>query len=94
MKIDVNSPVLSQLTTDRSTKQVSNQKLAGTQSSTEDRTTFHSDSASIQALTNQAMQFPPVRQDKVNVLSQSVRSGEYKPDASETAGAILDSQRE
>jgi flagellar biosynthesis anti-sigma factor FlgM len=94
MKIDVNSPVLSQLTTDRSPKQVANTSLAGTQSTTEDRTTFHSDSLSVQALTSQAMQSPAVRQDKVDALSQSVKSGEYKPNASEIAGAIIDSQRE
>jgi flagellar biosynthesis anti-sigma factor FlgM len=94
MKIDVNSPVLSQLTTDRSTKQVSNSSLAGTRDSTEDRTTFHSDSASVQALTSQAMQSPAVRQNKVDALSQSVKSGEYKADPTETAGAILDSEVE
>jgi len=94
MKIDVSGPGPSQLTTDRSPKQVSNSSLAGTQSTTGDRTTFHSDSASVQALTSQAMQSPAVRQDKVDALTQSVKSGEYKPDATETAGAILDSQHE
>lgn len=94
MKIEVNSPVLSQVAVDRSTKQVSNGSLASTQSTTEDRTTFHSDSASVQALTSQAMKTPEVRQDKVDALSQSVKSGEYKADPTETAGAILDSEVE
>jgi flagellar biosynthesis anti-sigma factor FlgM len=94
MKIDVNSPVLNQLTTDRGAKQVSNGSLSGAQGSTEDRTTFHSDSASVQALTSQAMQSPDVRQGKVDAISQSVKSGEYKADPTETAGAILDSEVE
>jgi flagellar biosynthesis anti-sigma factor FlgM len=92
MKIDVNSPVLSQLTTERSAKQVSNNSVSIGQSSTEDRTTFHSDSASVNALTSQALQSPEVRQGKVAALSQAVRSGEYKPVASETADAIVSSE--
>jgi flagellar biosynthesis anti-sigma factor FlgM len=94
MKIDVNSLGLSQLAADRSPKQVSNGSLAGVQSATEDRTTLHSDSASVQALTSQAMKTPEVRQDKVDALSQSVKSGEYMADPSETAGAILGSEVE
>ena len=92
MKIDVNSPVLSQLITDRGAKQVSTSKLAVSESATEDRTTFHSDSASVQALTNQAMQTPEIRQVKVDALSQSVSSGEYRGNAAETAGGILASE--
>jgi flagellar biosynthesis anti-sigma factor FlgM len=94
MKIDVNSPGLSLVTADRSTKQVSNDSLTGAQSTTEDRTSFHSDSASVQALTSQAMKTSEVRQDKVDALSQSVKSGGYKADPTETAGAILDSEVE
>ena len=94
MKIDVNSPVLSQLTADRGAKQVSNGSFSGTQSSTDDRTTFHSDSASVQALTSQAMQSPEIRQGRVDAISQSVKSGEYKADPTATAGAILESEFE
>ena len=89
MKIDVNSPIVSQLITGSGTKQVSNDSLEATHSATEDRTTFHSDSASVQALTSQAMQTPGIRQATVDALTQSVKSGEYKADASETAGAIV-----
>src|SRR5580698_99832 len=87
MKIDVNSPVVAQLTPDRSTTQVSNGSPAVASSSTEDRTTLHSDSASVEALTSQAMQSPDVRQDKVASLTQAVKSGDYKPDATQTASA-------
>jgi flagellar biosynthesis anti-sigma factor FlgM len=92
MKIEVNSPAASQLPPDRIGKQVSNPGLAGAQSATEDRTTFHSDSTSVQALTRQALNSPEVRQDKVDALSQSVKSGEYQVDATKIAGAILESE--
>ena len=91
MKIDVNSPVASHLPPDRGAKQVSNQKLAVTQSATGDRTTFHSDSTSVQALTSQALNSPAIRQAKVDALTQSVTSGEYQVDATKTAGAIIES---
>jgi len=91
MKIDVNSPVASQLPPDRGAKQVSNQELAATQIATGDRTTFHSDSTSVQALTSQALNSPEIRQAKVDALTQSVKSGEYQVDANKTAGAIIES---
>ena len=82
MKIEVNSPSINLVTADTSSKKVSNGSLAGTQGATVDRTTFSTDTQSVQALTSQAMSSPEVRQDKVEALSQSVSSGEYKPDAS------------
>jgi len=91
MKIDVNSPATSQLPPDRGAKPVSNSVLAGAQSATEDRTTFHSDSTSVQALTKSALSSPEVRQDKVDALRQSVSSGEYKLDPSKIANAMVDS---
>jgi anti-sigma28 factor (negative regulator of flagellin synthesis) len=33
-----------------------------------------------------------IRQDKVNALSQAVKSGEYKVDSTETANALIDSE--
>jgi flagellar biosynthesis anti-sigma factor FlgM len=92
MKIDVNSPALNQISAERSTKQVTNGSISTAQSATEDRTTFHSDSASVQALTSQAMQSPEIRQSTVAALTQAVRSGTYKPDATATASAIVDSE--
>jgi len=92
MKIDVNGPVLNPLIPDRGARQVSNGTIAVNESVTEDRTTFHSDSASVQALTSQAMQTPETRQTKVDALSQSVSSGEYKANAGEIAEGILASE--
>lgn len=92
MKIEVNGLAASQLPPDRGAKQVSNNDLAGTQSATEDRTTFHSDSTSVQALTSQALRSPEIRQAKVDALSKSVKSGEYEMDTTKTAGAIIESE--
>jgi flagellar biosynthesis anti-sigma factor FlgM len=94
MKIETNSPAAIQLPADRSAKQVSNNGLAGTQGATEDRTTFHTESTSIQALTSQAMNSPEVRQGKVDALRQSVSSGAYQVDATKTAGAMIENNGE
>jgi flagellar biosynthesis anti-sigma factor FlgM len=92
MKIDVNSPAVSLQPVDSAAKKVSQGGLAATQSATVDRTTFHTDTQSVQALTSQAMSSPEIRQDKVDALSQSVQSGDYKPNASKTAGSIVSSE--
>lgn len=88
MKIDLNSPAVNMVSANSPAGKVSSSGTAGVKVSTEDRTTFHSDSLSVQSLTSQAMQTPEVRQNKVDALSQSVKSGEYKADASNTASAI------
>ena len=92
MKIEANSPPAIQLPVDRSAKQVLNNGLAGTQGLTEDRTTFHTDNTSVQALTSQAMNSPEIRQDKVDSLRQAVSSGTYRTDAAKTAEAMIDSE--
>jgi flagellar biosynthesis anti-sigma factor FlgM len=92
MKIEVNSPTASQLPTDRGPKAVTSSKVTEAQSAAEDRTTFRSDSASVQSLTSQALNSPEIRQGKVDALRQSVSSGEYTVDATKIAGAIVDSK--
>jgi flagellar biosynthesis anti-sigma factor FlgM len=94
MKIDLNTLAASQLSVDRGAKQVSNSSLTGAQATTQDRTTLHSDSLSVQALTSQAMNTPPIRQDTVAALRQSVTSGTYQPDASKTADAMIENNRQ
>jgi flagellar biosynthesis anti-sigma factor FlgM len=89
MKIEGTSLATSQLPADR-TKQASGAGATGTQGAAEDRTTFHSDSLSVQSLTSQALTSPEVRQGKVDTLSQSVSSGEYQVNATNIAGAIAD----
>jgi len=92
MKIELNSPAASQLSPNRAAKQDSNSGVASTEGATEDRTTLHSGSASLQALTTQALNSPEVRQDKVDTFSQSVKSGEYQIDPTKIAAAILESE--
>lgn len=89
MKIDVNAPVASQLPTQRSAKQVSSGSPAAIQSTTEDRATFNSDKTSVQSLTNQALQTPEIRQDKVDAIRESIKTGSYKLDPNKIASAII-----
>jgi flagellar biosynthesis anti-sigma factor FlgM len=42
-----------------------------------------------QVLTAQALQFPEIRQEKVNALRQVVESGSYHPGANQVADAIF-----
>jgi negative regulator of flagellin synthesis FlgM len=92
MKIEANSPAAIQLLVDQGAKRVLNNGLAGTQGATEDRTTFHTNSTSVQALTSQAMNFPGIRQGKVDSLRQAVSSGTYQVDATKTAEAMIESE--
>ena len=45
--------------------------------------------AQVQALTAQALQFPEVRQEKVNALRQSVLDGTYQPGSEQVAEAVF-----
>jgi flagellar biosynthesis anti-sigma factor FlgM len=92
MKIDVNILTVSMLPVDMSTQKVSSGSVPSTQNLAQDRTTFHSDTLSVQSLTSQAMTSPEVRQGKVDDLRQSVKSGDYHVDASKTADAIVNSK--
>jgi negative regulator of flagellin synthesis FlgM len=88
MKIEVNGPAASQVPDPRSAKQVSNSGPATSQSATVDRTTFYSDSASVQSLVSQALKSPEIRQDKVDSIRQSVSNGQYQVDPTKIAAAI------
>ncbi len=90
MKVDLNTLAASQLAVDQGAKQVSNGRLTGNQATTEDRISFHSGSLSVESLTSQALNSPQIREDKVSALHQSVTSGAYQPDASSTAGAMIE----
>lgn len=94
MKIDLNNSLTNLLPPDKGVKHVSSSDTAATQSATQDRTTFHSDSLSVQSLTSQAMNTPEVRQDKVDTFSQAVKSGTYKLDATAIASAISENKGE
>ena len=93
MKIEANGPTAIPLPAGPAAKQVSKGGVAAAQNASVDRTSFHTDSLSVQSLTSHAMSSPEVRQDKVDALRQSVSSGEYKPDATKTGSAIVDDNR-
>jgi flagellar biosynthesis anti-sigma factor FlgM len=92
MKIEFNGPATSQLTTENAGSRVSSSGPSSTQSSTEDRITFHSDGASVQSLISQALRSPEVRQSIVQSLRQSVNSGQYNVDTAKTSNAIVSGQ--
>jgi flagellar biosynthesis anti-sigma factor FlgM len=95
MKIEVTAPATSQVPDQRSARQVSNTKSspAGSQSATVDRTTFYSDSASIQSLVSRALTSPEVRQDKVDAVRQSISNGQYQADPKKIAAGIIASSQ-
>jgi flagellar biosynthesis anti-sigma factor FlgM len=88
MKIEGSSLVETQLPAGSVTARAVGGDLTGATGATEDWTSFHSDSASVQSLTSQALSYPEVRQGTVDALRQSVESGQYDVDATRIAGAI------
>lgn len=88
MKVDLSGAAAAQLLAERNVKPVTNASVESAPAATADRTTFHSDKA-VQSLATQALQSPEVRQPVVDTLRQSVSSGSYRADASQTATAII-----
>jgi flagellar biosynthesis anti-sigma factor FlgM len=94
MKIEGINPATAQLPVDNVAARVSNSEAATTPAAAQDWTSFHSDSTSVQSLTNQALSSPEVRQGTVDALRETVNSGQYQLDASRIAGAIIDGNGE
>ena len=55
----------------------------------EDQAQFSGAQAQVQALAGQALQFPEIRQEKVNALRQVVLGGNYQPSSSQIAEAVF-----
>ena len=89
MKIEGINPAAVQLPVDNVAARVSNGGPASTQAAAQDWTSFHSDSTSVQSLTNQALNSPEVRQGTVDALRQAVNSGQYQLDATKIAAGII-----
>jgi flagellar biosynthesis anti-sigma factor FlgM len=89
MKIEGINPAATQLPVDNVAARVSNGEPATTQAAAQDWTSFHSDSTSVQSLTNQALNSPEIRQGTVDALRQSVSSGQYQLDPNKIAAAII-----
>jgi flagellar biosynthesis anti-sigma factor FlgM len=90
MKVDLNASAAVQQTTTFNTKPAP-KSLDNVVSLTGDRTTFSSDSTSVQSLVAKVLTFPSVRQDRVDALRQSISDGSYKIDADKIASALATS---
>lgn len=91
MRIDLTNAAASQLANDSTAQAVKGQNSAPSAvPSTEDRTTFTSDQASVGQLVSTALQTPEIRQDKVAALQQAIGSGQYKLDPASIAASMLD----
>src|ERR1700691_1950558 len=71
-----------------------NPPSAGVGSSTssafgEDEAHFSGAPAQVQALAEQALQFPEIRDEKVNALRQVVLGGNYQPSSKQLADAVF-----
>lgn len=55
----------------------------------EDQADLSGSRVEVQALTTQALQFPEIRQDKVNALRQVVQDGSYQRTSGQIADAML-----
>jgi flagellar biosynthesis anti-sigma factor FlgM len=91
MRVDLTNSSAGELSSELSSQQVSPQSATQTSSTdAEDRATFTSDSTSVNSLVSTALQFPEVRQDKVDNLRQAVNSGQYQLDPSKIAASMVD----
>ena len=100
MRIDANSGAQGLPETGRSESQSASSvggQLAATEAQAgsvggilgEDQAELSGTHQQVQALTAQALQFPEIRQEKVNALRQVVADGSYQPESSQIAGAVL-----
>jgi flagellar biosynthesis anti-sigma factor FlgM len=91
MRIDSYNSPASQISAEQTSRQVSAQGSSNANvSGTEDRASLSSGSTSVSSLVSQALQFPEVRQDKVDSLKQSVGNGTYELNPSKIASSILE----
>jgi flagellar biosynthesis anti-sigma factor FlgM len=89
MRIDLLSNATSQIANERCPKQVLGSPHAQASEPMEDTATLSTDSVSISALADRAMQTPEIRQDRVDALRQAISAGDYKIDPLQIAGSIL-----
>ena len=91
MRIDLNGASLHGVDREENTKKPSG-KASGA-SNLEDTASLSVDTVSIAALTAQALGAPPVRQDRVDALRQTIQNGQYQVDPGQIAQAILAQNR-
>jgi len=87
MKVELNQPALDSVTP----SQGSPAEVTGDNplhAPEEDKATLSTDKATVDALASQALSSPEIRQDKVEALRQSIKSGQYQLDPGAIADAI------
>ena len=93
MRIDLNSqtqsPPENSRTGSSSTAAVSNISSSANNPLGEDQANLSGTHVQIQSLAAQVLQFPEVRQEKVNALRQVVLDGSYQPTSKQIASALL-----
>jgi negative regulator of flagellin synthesis FlgM len=91
MRIDLFNSNATELSTDLASQKINAEKAAQSDpSSTEDRTTLTSDSASVGSLASVALSSPEIRQNLVDSLKQSVSSGQYELNPDKIAASMVD----
>ncbi len=88
MRIDLTNIRFQGLERDDKTRKAGSK--AASAPSVEDKASLSTDALSVSALEAQAMNTPPVRQDKVEALRQSIQNGDYRVEADKIAHAILE----
>ncbi len=91
MRVDLNRIATGQLSNDQASaaKRVG---PAGNEpaSVAEDKATLTSDSVSVRALATKALEYPEVRQERVDGLREQIQSKQYKIDHGKIADAIAE----
>ena len=88
MKVELNRPALDSVpATQGSPVEVAGEHAL--HAPEEDKATLSTDKASVEALAAQALSSPEIRQDKVEVLRQAIKSGQYKLEPDGIAEAMI-----
>ena len=91
MRVDLSQLTTSQVAAEQNAKKVSEKHLGVSDlAAGEDRTTFTSDSSSVNSLVSKAMTSPEIRQELVGQLKQAIESGQYKLEPSAIASSMID----
>jgi negative regulator of flagellin synthesis FlgM len=91
MRVDLSNTQASQIASESSSQQVSQQGTTPVAvGGDEDRTTLTSDSGSVSSLVSSAMSNPEIREDKVASLQQAIANGQYDLDPEKIAASMLD----
>lgn len=88
MRIDLNNISLQALEREDKARKAGS-KAPGT-SNVEDKTSLSVDTLSVNSLEAQALASPPVRQNRVDALRQSIQNGDYRVEPDKIAQSILE----